>query len=383
MNDEADFKKSLEKFVLDGFDLERLEDLLAEPNVFEALGAVRSELRHSNFLAYLLDPSQNHGLGDIFLRQFLLRPLAIGSEAGTKIGPIEIGTWDFSDAGVWRERDNVDVLVISEANRFCLLIENKIYSTEHSNQFVKYRKEQINKRKDYRFVFVYLTIDGDEPSDSHYVPVTYGLVCQVLEEILDARGGGLGADTLLALRHYAKLIRRRFMGDTELNVLAATIYAKHRRALDFIFEQRPDIQSDIGAAVMELIRNNAELELVHSTKSSIRFVPKVWDDVADLRKGSGWTPSNRMLLFEFKNNPSRLAAALILGPGDSEIREKVFDAILANRDVFAPSSATLYPKWQTLWSENWFEVDLAAEQDFDAIRETIDGHWKKFLETGC
>jgi hypothetical protein len=90
-----------------------------------------------------------------------------------------------------------------------------------------------------------------------------------------------------------------------------------------------------------------------------------------------------MLLFEFKNNPSRLAAALILGPGDSEIREKVFDAILANRDVFAPSSATLYPKWQTLWSENWFEVDLAAEQDFDAIRETIDGHWKKFLETGC
>jgi hypothetical protein len=32
-------------------------------NVFEAVGAVRAELRHSNFLAYLLSPSRPHGLG--------------------------------------------------------------------------------------------------------------------------------------------------------------------------------------------------------------------------------------------------------------------------------------------------------------------------------
>lgn len=45
----------LEAFVVDNHDLERLEALLAEFNIFEA---VRQELRHSDFLAFLLDPAQ-------------------------------------------------------------------------------------------------------------------------------------------------------------------------------------------------------------------------------------------------------------------------------------------------------------------------------------
>ena len=169
MTDEADIRKSLGDFILDGLDLERLEDLLAEPNILEALGAVRSELRHSSFLAYLLDPSENHGLGDVFLRRFLLRSLAIGSQEGAEIGPIEIGTMDFGGAAVWRERDNVDVLVKSEANKFCLLIENKTFFEEHSNQLTRYRLEQTNEHKDCRFVFVFPTIDRDQPSDDYYI----------------------------------------------------------------------------------------------------------------------------------------------------------------------------------------------------------------------
>ena len=31
-------------------------------NIFEAVGLVRQKIRHSNFLAYLLSPRQNHGL---------------------------------------------------------------------------------------------------------------------------------------------------------------------------------------------------------------------------------------------------------------------------------------------------------------------------------
>lgn len=63
----------LEAFVVDNPDLERLESLLAEFNIFEALWGkkVRGELRHSDFLAFLLNPTENHGLGDIFLRKLL------------------------------------------------------------------------------------------------------------------------------------------------------------------------------------------------------------------------------------------------------------------------------------------------------------------------
>lgn len=37
-------------------------------NIFEVLGITKTEIRHSNFLAWLLDPKEAHGLGDRFLR---------------------------------------------------------------------------------------------------------------------------------------------------------------------------------------------------------------------------------------------------------------------------------------------------------------------------
>ena len=45
-NDDAD-RKALEAFVVDNQELERLEDLLIQFNIFEAIGAVWQELRHS------------------------------------------------------------------------------------------------------------------------------------------------------------------------------------------------------------------------------------------------------------------------------------------------------------------------------------------------
>ena len=57
----------LEAFLIENPDLERLELLLSEFNLFEAVGVVRQELRHSDFLGFLLDPRQSHGLGDVYL----------------------------------------------------------------------------------------------------------------------------------------------------------------------------------------------------------------------------------------------------------------------------------------------------------------------------
>ncbi|MEH1869842.1 MAG: PD-(D/E)XK nuclease family protein [Nostoc sp.] len=65
----------LESLIVENEDLEKLESKLAQFNIFEAIGVVRQELRHSNFLAFLLNPSENHRLDDIFLKRFLKRVL--------------------------------------------------------------------------------------------------------------------------------------------------------------------------------------------------------------------------------------------------------------------------------------------------------------------
>ena len=44
---------------------------LKKPNIFKVLSISKKEIRHSNFLAWLLDPSESHKLGGVFLKRFL------------------------------------------------------------------------------------------------------------------------------------------------------------------------------------------------------------------------------------------------------------------------------------------------------------------------
>ena len=56
-------KTNLERFVIENEPLERLESRLSEFNIFETLGIQHYEIRHSNTLAYWMNPSESHGLG--------------------------------------------------------------------------------------------------------------------------------------------------------------------------------------------------------------------------------------------------------------------------------------------------------------------------------
>ena len=96
-----------------------------ELNIFKAVGLYRQEIRHSNFLAFLLSPQQNHGLKDGFLKRLIQK--ASDKFAGEpSITPLKIALADFSDAIVSREWRNIDVLVESKSNQFIFAIENKI-----------------------------------------------------------------------------------------------------------------------------------------------------------------------------------------------------------------------------------------------------------------
>jgi hypothetical protein len=102
-----DPQKLLEQFVVNNADLERLESLLNQFNIFEAVGMVRQEIRHSRFLAFLLNPNASHHLGDIFLKTFLKRLLLEANNA--TVSPIEIDVAPLTDTEVRREWKNKEV----------------------------------------------------------------------------------------------------------------------------------------------------------------------------------------------------------------------------------------------------------------------------------
>ena len=62
--------KALEELLLDE-DFIILISKIGRLNVFNALQLQNQEIRHSNFLAWLLNPNESHKLGDAFLKELL------------------------------------------------------------------------------------------------------------------------------------------------------------------------------------------------------------------------------------------------------------------------------------------------------------------------
>ena len=83
-------REILEQFIHENADLEKLEEIIDKFNIFTALGVVNNEIRHSNFLSWLLSPNESHGLGDYFLALFLRRVSLKASSPGTQAPSILI-----------------------------------------------------------------------------------------------------------------------------------------------------------------------------------------------------------------------------------------------------------------------------------------------------
>jgi len=203
MNEKETHKKDLELLILDP-NLGKLESMTGGFNIFESIGAVRRELRHSDFLAFLLNPSESHNLFDKFTKPFLFQV----SQLSNNVSPIDIDLLDYDDLEVRREWRNIDILLYSKKAGFVCAIENKIDSQEGNNQLSTYQKIIIDEFPECKNkLFIYLTIEGYLPSDDEYwVPSSYEIILKILKNILNEFKNNIGEDVFVAIKHYSELI---------------------------------------------------------------------------------------------------------------------------------------------------------------------------------
>jgi len=375
-------RKALEAFVVDNPELEQLEALLEQFNIFEAIGAVRQELRHSDFLAFLLKPKENHGLGDVFLKRLLKKILVAVQDVNVPITPIDFDVWSLEHILVQREWQNIDILLLDEAHELAIIIENKINISEHSNQLLRYREQVHQRYPSWRIVGLYLTPDGESPSDEAretYLTVDYGLVCTILESLVESRTSTLGTDILTLMRHYTQMLRRHIVSDSDIAALCRRIYQKHQRALDLIYEHRPDQQATIQTILENLIQETTDLVLDAHLKVHIRFVVQEWD-VPILLEGKDWTPSHRILLFEFLNVENSLKLSLYIGPGPQETRQKLFDMATKNKPLLKAAAKTLNSKWNVIYQRPFLTSKSYEDASDKELEAEIRKHWTDFLE---
>lgn len=284
-NDENEL--ALKEFLLDINCLEELLPWSGKFNLFDVLKASRNEIRHSNVLAWLLDASENHEIGDIFIKN-LFRNLVKDNKVYQN-DIFRLLLLDFYSFSIYREWNNIDILMLSDDEKIAIAIENKIGSHEHDDQLKRYKDILNQNYSDYKKIFIYLTPEGECPSDTDWDILTYETVVENLEYIRDRVE--LLPDVRLMINNYIDTIRRDIVDDTQLIDICNKIYNKHKKALDLIYAYKIDNKSQIAENIILVLKEFAnEGKLINYnnnfyTKRMSKLLPSLdtanssWGDV--------------------------------------------------------------------------------------------------------
>ena len=214
-------EEALQNFLLDIGCLDELLPWTGKFNMFDVLKISRTEIRHSNMLGWLLNPNENHGMGDVFLKGILQR--LVENDSDGRYDVFNVLLMDFYTFSVMREWKNIDILLTSTEEKTVIAIENKVGSHEHSNQLNRYRNILEKEYPDYNRMLVFLTPDGEEPSDvENWDVLTYSDVIDVLESA--ALQIKVLPDVDLMIKNYIDVVRRDIVEDQQLIDICNKIY---------------------------------------------------------------------------------------------------------------------------------------------------------------
>jgi hypothetical protein len=315
------------------------------------------------------------------------------SDAGEMgIRPLDVHLMDLNSAVVEREYSSIDLLIQIPAEKVVIAVELKIDATEHSGQLGRYRnlvEKEFPKADGWRQIFLFLTKRGDEPSEDdgqgwHALPLD--AVVEMLDRLL-AKGGGQ-PDAQVMLNAYVGMLRRKHLTDPRLEELARDLWREHREVLDFLMSRKPDVGYEVFSQMLDDQESVAAafseatgLEIVpdQSTKTYLRFAIKDWDSVPGMLTGTGWKPSNRMLLFEmWRTSNGGIRCKVELGPGDPEKRELLFQAFKdAGADV--GGNWSLAAKWRQLAAKHL--ATPTEDDDPTDVRTQVMSGATQFLRT--
>jgi hypothetical protein len=340
--------------VLDDSNFQAIHSRMSRFNLFEAVGAVRGELRHSNFLAYLLSPGRSHGFGTRPLVSVLRAILETMPAQSRPIMTLELMVAEPGGAIVYRERDNIDLLNEVGSLKLVVLIENKIDAKPADGQLERYHSLVESRYPDHKKLYVLLTPRGLHPEHPAYVPFDYAQLANLLERLTEEVGASGTSESALIIRHYVEMLRRHIVPDERLRELAAQLYERHSEALEFIWECRPQ-QSGLLEALQDRVESVSGLTIDSRSSNMLRFAPDAWDQ--SLRSihcdPTLWTRTGRALLFEIKtftNTPDRVNLSLVLGPAAADVRVEFYDAARARPELFVGLVKPMGNKWASIFS---------------------------------
>lgn len=346
---------------------------------FEAIGMIHQEIRHSHYLTYILDPKRPHGFGDTMLQGFL-GLIADAKTIDLGFSKQDLHSWDQAEAVIRREWRDIDLLIElptpnGKSEGLVVAVELKINAKESERQLAKYQAIVEGQYKGWTQVFVFLTKNNEQPSEANketWMPLALEAMIDCLEKVAkDQSFTGPSAYLFLA---YEAMLRRHHLRNSELEELTRKVWAKHKEALDILYEYKPNFLGDLQAELLTnqeriIERINAKLKTVDmptvelvrkkSSRGRIRFGVKKWTEYDKLDAGADdW----RMFIEIYKNGDT-LVTALVMGPSDSVFWENVYQGIFKGSrtvdGIFLENSGLQVKKrtWEHLSTTVIVEID--------------------------
>ncbi len=392
--------KALESLASDS-SLQRLKELAEQQrNEFDALDFV-SRLRlesgralwgweefHSGVLAWLLDPQESHGIGGRFLTNFLrgtCAPSGVLDDDWTR-GRI-IREWRNEVDGVW---GYLDILVLNESEQTLCAIENKVFSSEHSEQLTRYRKALADSYPDFTRHHVFLTRRGTLPyrekEREYWTPATYAMVLDVVNQIISDSEDPVKEDVRSFLQQYAVTLRRNIVPETSVRQLARQIYMDHRDAVDLIIQYKPNFIEEMKQEFRTAIGAVNGWSLDREDMGFLRFRSLAWNDFEIQETGTGWLPhSSALVLFQinFRDGAMNLPYFDVgLSPApDETFRRRLLDDAMNKPGLFTPRDRSYRSGWIVLDAKEYIleEADLKRWDD-PSVRAKIPAWVENFAE---
>ncbi|MDD9822605.1 MAG: PD-(D/E)XK nuclease family protein [Gammaproteobacteria bacterium] len=248
-------------------------------NVFSVLGVESAEIRHSAFLAELLNPNGSHSQGAVFLRLFfeMLRT-SFGKKFDWELSLDEIGGFEVTAEAHQGDYGRIDILIKTRDK--CMVIENKIYAGDQERQLGRYYDYAKANWSEANIAVIYLTLDGKEPDNyTLYGNETRGgsdlikseyVLCVSYKHLIDWLDDCLKETVRLAhiretLFQYQSLLKqltgqtlnRRFMMDTN-ELFSKDNYRLIPELEEAIFEFKTHIENRLWVEICDKLKNSGE-----------------------------------------------------------------------------------------------------------------------------
>lgn len=356
---------------------------------FEAIGMVNQEIRHGYFLSYIFDPNRPHGFGSECLRALMSAAARAHGESEKPLGLLDVHLMELDGARVRREWNNIDLLIEIPEQNLVIAIELKIDASERGGQLNRYRKIIENEWPNSRHILLFLTKRGEEPSDEDGAGWQRVELDQLSIELYSVSNRHRReAHAIAMLDAYLSMLGRHHLNDDRLESLAASLWAKHREALEFLADRRPNAVGDLFQRLIEGSGNLADaisaqsgitVSVDYTRRAAIYLAVPAWDVIPGFTGANGFTPSNRLLLIELtKAGPDYFRCYFILGKGDPQMRSKLFNRLKEGGAEVGKKDAPT-KDWTRLASMRVSLNNLEDEPDLDALHGRVFAQVRDFV----